>query len=574
MENFYLSAIVREIAKEATGRNIARVFLAGSALSIDLRLPDGKLLLASLDRASPALYISSLDHRQGDSDISAAHPFVSLLRKHIVNARLLSISKEPLDRIVRFEFEKFDASGDFVRTSLVLAFTGRTSNAYLTDSENHTLAALADHATLQPEAASNIDTEASNLVELFDALDDSITEAEAIEKLFGKSSVFSPQLKNEFIARCRKISPRAAFKSLLDDLFRKEPVPLLYSRLPLEQMGQRLTNTRFDLLLSHIELTQSEGMLRLQFPTLSEAAEQYYRARSLQKALRDEYNSVKQLLTQEVKKIESALSAIEKDLARFDDPEKLKRYGELIHGNLATARIDGSKARVIDYYDPNQPEIEIELNDKKSLLESAADYFARYQKARRAHTAIASRKAEVSRNLEPLKELLSSLGEEPTADQIEDIRQAAHKVLGRRTKTGARHGASKPDRERGAKSAGRRFKTSDGFEIAIGRNDRENDEITFRVAKSQDIWLHAADYPGSHVIIRNPGRGEIPHKAIIEAAELAAFYSQAKREGKAAVHYTQKKFVSKPPKARPGLVRLSSFKTVMVEPRSNLERLD
>jgi predicted ribosome quality control (RQC) complex YloA/Tae2 family protein len=574
MENFYLSAIVREIAKEATGRNIARVFLAGSALSIDLRLPDGKLLLASLDRASPALYISSLDHRQGDSDISAAHPFVSLLRKHIVNARLLSISKEPIDRIVRFEFEKFDASGDFARTSLVLAFTGRTSNAYLTDSENHTLAALADHATLQPATVSNIDTEASNLAELFDALDDSITEAEAIEKLFGKSSVFSPQLKNEFIARCRKTSPRAAFKSLLDDLFRKEPVPLLYSRLPLEQLGQRLTNTRFDLLLSHIELTQSDGMLRLQFPTLSEAAEQYYRARSLQKALRDEYNSVKQLLTQEVKKIESALSAIEKDLARFDDPEKLKRYGELIHGNLATARIDGSKARVVDYYNPDQPEIEIELNDKKSLLESAADYFARYQKARRAHTAIASRKAEVSRNLEPLKELLSSLGEEPTADQIEDIRQAAHKVLGRRTKTGARRGASKPDRERGAKSAGRRFKTSDGFEIAIGRNDRENDEITFRVAKSQDIWLHAADYPGSHVIIRNPGRGEIPHKAIIEAAELAAFYSQAKREGKAAVHYTQKKFVSKPPKARPGLVRLSSFKTVMVEPRSNLERLD
>lgn len=574
MENFYLSALVREIAKEATGRNVVRVFLSGSALSVDLRLPYGKVLLASLDRSSPALYISGLDHKQGDSDLSAAHPFVSLLRKHIVNARLLSISKEPLDRIVRLEFEKFDAGGDFVRSSLVLAFTGRTSNAYLNDAENHILAALADHGTLQPEAASNAEAENSNLAELYEGMDDSITEAEALEKLFGQSSVFGPQLKNEFIARCRKASPRAAFKSLLDDLYLKEPVPLVYSRLPLEQAGQRLMNVKTDLLLSHVELTQAEGMSRHQFHSLSEAAEQYYRARDRQKALRDDYNSVRQLLTQDIKRIESALSAIGKDLARFEDPEKLKRYGELIHGNLATARVEGSKARVIDYYDPNQPEIEIELNDKKSLLEAAADYFARYQKARRALTAIAARKAEVSRNLEPLKELLRSLGEEPTPDQIETIRHATQKLLGGRTKTGARRDASKPDRERRAKGAGRRFKTTDGFEVAIGRNDRENDEITFRVAKSQDIWLHAADYPGSHVIIRNPGRGEIPHKAIVEAAELAAFYSQAKREGKAAVHYTQKKFVSKPPKARPGLVRLSSFKTVMVEPRNSLERLD
>ena len=573
MENFYLSAIVREIVKEAAGRNIVRVSLSGSILAVDLRLPNGKVLLASLDRSSPALYISSADAVQGDSDISAAHPFVSLLRKHVVGARVLDISKAPLDRIVLFEFEKFDASGDFARSSLVLAFTGRSSNAYLNDPQNHTLATLADRGALQTEATLNIEQGYSNLYEAFDGLTDSMTQAEALEKLFGQSSVFSPQLKNEFIARSRETSPREAFKSLLDDLLRKEPVPLVYSRMPLEQTGQYLMNPKIDLLLSHIELSQAEGMFRFQFSTLSEAAEQYYRARDLQKALRDDYNSVKQLLTQEVKKIESALGAIERDLVRFEDPEKLRLYGELIHANLATAHVAGSKAKVIDYYDPNQPEIEIELGDNKTLLEAAADYFARYQKVRRAVAAIASRKAEVSRNLEPLKDLLHSLAEGPTADRITEIRQEARKLLGKKATARAQSDASRSDRERGGKGAGRRFKSTDGFEIAIGRNDRENDEITFRVAKSHDIWLHAADYPGSHVIIRNPNRIEVPHKTIIEAAELAAFFSQAKREGKAAVHYTQKKFVSKPPKARPGLVRLSSFKTALVEPRCDLERL-
>jgi predicted ribosome quality control (RQC) complex YloA/Tae2 family protein len=574
MENFYLSAIIREIAKEATGRNIVRVSLAGSDLSMDFRLPDGMILLASLDRSSPALYISSASVKQGDPDINASHPFISLMRKHVVGAKLVNISKEPLDRIVQFEFEKFDAGGDLSRSSLLLALTGRSSDAYLNDAQNHTLATLADSDLLQPELKANLSVDASNVDELFDSFDESMTQSEALEKHFGQSSIFSPQLKNEFIARCRHASPRAAFTSLLDDLFNKEPVPLLYSRLPLEQAGQHLMNVRADLLLSHIDLSQAVGMFRFQFSTLSEAADQYYRARERQKALRDEYNAVKQLLNQDIKKIESALSAIEKDHARFEDPEKLKRYGELIHANLATARVEGAKAIVTDYYDPSQPEIEIELNDKKTLVQAAADYFARYQKARRAVTAIADRKAKVSRHLEPLKRLLGSLGEEPSSDQIAKIRHEANELLGKRAKTRAERDRSKSDRERGAKSGARRFKSTDGFEIAVGRNDRENDEITFRVAKSQDIWLHAADYPGSHVVIRNPSRGEVPHKAIIEAAELAAFYSQAKREGKASVHYTQKKFVSKPPKAKPGLVRLSSFKTVLVEPRCDLERLD
>ena len=128
-------------------------------------------------------------------------------------------------------------------------------------------------------------------------------------------------------------------------------------------------------------------------------------------------------------------------------------------------------------------------------------------------------------------------------------------------------------KKRGA-PIGRRFLSSEGFEILVGRKDRDNDLLTFRVAQSLDIFLHAADYPGSHVIIRNPNRKPVPQQTIQEAAELAAFFSQAKTQGKAAVHYTEKKSVTKPPRAKPGLVRLSSFKTIMVQPRCVLERME
>jgi predicted ribosome quality control (RQC) complex YloA/Tae2 family protein len=119
----------------------------------------------------------------------------------------------------------------------------------------------------------------------------------------------------------------------------------------------------------------------------------------------------------------------------------------------------------------------------------------------------------------------------------------------------------------------RRYLSSDGYEVLVGRTARDNDQLTFRVARPNDLWLHAGDYPGSHVIVRNSSRTEIPHRTIIEAAQLAAKFSQASKDAKVAIHYTRRKFLSKPKGAAAGLVRLSSFKSITVEPGENLERI-
>ncbi len=120
----------------------------------------------------------------------------------------------------------------------------------------------------------------------------------------------------------------------------------------------------------------------------------------------------------------------------------------------------------------------------------------------------------------------------------------------------------------------RRYRSSDGYEILVGRGPRENDHLTFRLARSQDTWLHAADYPGSHVVVRNLRRGEdIPHRTLLEAAQLAARFSRAREDSKVAVNYTLRKFINKPKGAAPGLVYLSSFKTLLVEPREAVERI-
>jgi len=112
----------------------------------------------------------------------------------------------------------------------------------------------------------------------------------------------------------------------------------------------------------------------------------------------------------------------------------------------------------------------------------------------------------------------------------------------------------------------RRFLSGDGYEIFVGKRSKDNDTLTFRIARSLDTWMHAADYPGSHVVIRNPDRKDIPHSTLVDAARIAAFYSKARGEAKAAVHYTLRKFVHKPKGAKHGLVSLAEFKTIMVEP--------
>jgi predicted ribosome quality control (RQC) complex YloA/Tae2 family protein len=569
VDNFYLSALVRELQAEIQGRTVSRLSLEDSTLLIDLGLTSGHWLLVSLDRAAPALYLSD----QGTHAPIRKRPatfFLSLLRKHILGARLTKLWKDRLDRFIQLEFGKLDAADTSVRTSLRLSFTGRSANAWLTDAQGKVLGAFYEQPASNQTQVADHSLEALEGV-LKGALNDSITQSEVLERFFGADSIFSPQSRAEFLARCKVTNPAASFKSLIHDLINRDPLPVVYSRLPLEQARQTVINTRTDLLLSHIELAQAAGLLRFQFSTLSEAADEYYRARRRAMALRAEHSKLKQKLAREIKRRESTLKSIQSDRVRFEHPENLKRYGDLILSNLSSARTEQTTVTVVDYYDPNQAEIQIEIPEGATLTEAASDYFARFQKARRALVAIDLREREVSHNLDPLRRLLLRLEHEPTADCVAEVSKSAEQLLG------ISKGSLREKEKRGlAKKGGvfgRRFRSSDGYEIIVGRNDRENDALTFRVARPNDIWLHAADYPGSHALIRNSKRDSPPHRTITEAAELAAFYSQAKRENKAAVHYALKKFVSKPPRSRPGLVRLSSFKTILVEPRCKLERL-
>jgi predicted ribosome quality control (RQC) complex YloA/Tae2 family protein len=570
MENFYLSALVTETRPVISGKTLTRISFAGTSLLFDFRLPEPSILRASFDASSPAMFLAQPE-RESAND---AHPFLATLRKELVGAKLTNLYKPELERIVLFEFEGFEASGEKAQLTLAMAFTGRSANAYLLDSNRVIRATLNNRGSLRINQEFAFNETPFNPDQLMRDLPDTSSESMIVEGIFKSGGIFSPLIEKEFVARCKASSPAAAFASLLADLARKSPKPRIYSSLPLEEIGNRASNLKTDLLLSHIPLVQAQSkhLVEQQFSSLSEAAARYYRAREQAKRIQDKLSSLKRWLADEIKKRAGLLAAIENDKAKYAEPERFKHMGDLLLANLSTAQIKESKATVVDYYDPLQPEIEIELGEGKTLQQASAAYFGQFQKARRALEAIATREAALKPIVEKLRELQPLLDQEPTANQLDEIRNRAEQLLGLKKKSATKAVSAK--KQTGKKPSGRWYLSPGGFEIVVGRNDKDNDTITFRLAGSQDIWMHAADYPGSHVIIRNPNRKDVPAKVIQEAAELAAFYSQAKQQDKVAVHYTQKKFVTKPPRSKPGLVRLSSFKTILVEPRCLLERIE
>lgn len=304
---------------------------------------------------------------------------------------------------------------------------------------------------------------------------------------------------------------------------------------------------------------------RSSFPSVSQALDAHYSrledSQSFDRRAQIASERVKKQLVQR-KKLKRNL---ERDLAEHGDPGQHKRLGDLLLANISTAVRSGNSVTLKDYYSAEAPEISLELDENVSFQEEAARYFSRYTKAKRAAQEISARLAKLEAEITEL--------------------QQSHTEIERITTTRDEAGlakyeepAGKSDRKIKAKQEDklpgvRRYVSSDEYEILVGRAALTNDKLTFKIARPHDLWLHAADYPGSHVVVRNPSRKEIPHRTIVEAAQLAAKFSQAGDDSKVTVHYTSRKFLAKPKGAAPGLVRMSSFKTVTVAPAEPIPRL-
>jgi predicted ribosome quality control (RQC) complex YloA/Tae2 family protein len=307
------------------------------------------------------------------------------------------------------------------------------------------------------------------------------------------------------------------------------------------------------------------------FASLSEAADNYYTQLEATRTFNTRATTALARIRKAIDKNLKLQENLNRDLNTHGDAEYHRRIGELLLSNIGTAQRDGSIVKIKDYYSEDLPTIELNIDENLSLQEEANRYFTRYTKAKRAAQEITRRLDELKTELQKL-ELQRKEIERIIADKnIVALNELENPKDNRPVN---KSNQKKQKQGKNQKIQGvRKYLSSDGYQILVGRGAQDNDRLTFQVASPHDTWLHAANYPGSHVIVRNHGRAEIPHRTIVEAAQLAAYYSQARSDSKVDVHYTQRKFISKPKGAAPGLVRMSSFRTLIVEPRESVERI-
>ena len=291
----------------------------------------------------------------------------------------------------------------------------------------------------------------------------------------------------------------------------------------------------------------------------SERLDQHYTSLHESRGLESQLAAARAELQKEISRRTKLLKKLERDLDEHSNAEQHKRIGDLLLANVATAKRVGGRLKLTDYFAEGAPEIEIEIDENLTIPEEASRRFELYSRSKRARVQLASQIKQVKAKLAELEIEREQLETSPGTF-------AESRLIPSEPKAKA-----KPRETRVPGT--RRYVSSDGYEILVGRGARDNDNLTLKVAKPSDLWLHAADYPGSHVIVRNPTRKEIPHRTIIEAAQLAAYFSQASKDPKVDVHYTERKFLSKPKGSAAGLVRMSRFKNIVVKPAEAVERV-
>ena len=319
-----------------------------------------------------------------------------------------------------------------------------------------------------------------------------------------------------------------------------------------------------------VATTDSERMKTI-VASASEAADAYFSSLRVDQAFDNRAGATRAELRKKISHQKKLLKQLEKDLSGHANAEQQKRIGDLLLANLSTAQRDGKRVVLLDYFSADASPIEVEIDQQSTLQEEASRRFALYSRSKRAVQQITTRIKSIRVGLEALNSTSEAL-EKIIVERDEAALEGFLALSAPRTLSvppGSAGGRRKAEK----KIPGvRRYISSDGFEILVGRAARDNDHLTFKVAKPNDLWLHAADYGGSHVVVRNATRKDVPHRTIIEAAQLAAQFSQARKDPKVDVHYTERKFVSKPKGSGPGLVRLLRSRNITVAPQENLER--
>lgn len=573
-----LLATVRELDAKVAGGRIDKIYQPErDEVILSVRLMRGGVkLLLSVGAGTPRMHLIET----GRENPSAPPMFCMLLRKHLQGAKIVSITSPDMERMAIIECDTTDEMGIPSKKYLAAELMGKYSNLILYDADGRILDSIrrieGDDTGKRrilpglfyqlPPSQDKVSllsvSEAGLAAAVKSANDDTGLDRWLLNHFKGLSPLLCRELACRACGETGKPvgqltdGERSSLVDVINDFVqmitenRMKPCLLLHTEdgtvfdftvMPVRQYGELIKTVTRD--------------------SFSELLAEFYEKKSSVERIKRHAQNMTHTVTNARDRLRRKLAAQQKELSQSMNRDKYKRRGDLITANLYQIKPGMRKVSVIDYYDPQCPEVEVTLDIRLSPQQNAQKQFKLYNKAKTAEEKLTEQIAEGEEELAYLESVLESIRE---AESLTDLAQIKEELVN----TGYLSAKQDKKKRRNAKPVqGKPFhyRTTDGFDVFAGKNNTQNDLLTLKTAYKSDVWFHTQKIHGSHVILVCDGR-EPTDEAMTQAAEIAAWHSQARGSSQIPVDYSQVRNIKKPNGAKPGMVIYHVYQTAFVTP--------
>ncbi len=522
-----------------------------------------KRLFLSASASLPLIYLTDENKK---SPLTAPN-FCMLLRKHIENGRIVSIRQPAMERIIHFEIEHLDELGDLRKKTLTIELMGKHSNIIFMDEDQKIIDSI-KHVSAQVSSIREVLPGRDYFIPTQGKLNPLLTNLDQAAEVFAKPAPaakaiylnytgISPCTANEICYRAG-VDADASTASLTEDEKRHLANQLLWMMQDIKEerfFPNLVKEDKKPIEFSSVHLTHYENLECESSDSISDILERYYAGKDQYTRIRQKSSDLRRIVQSALERSHKKYQLQLKQLKDTEKREKYRIYGELLNTYGYHAKEGEKSLEALNYYTNEM--IQIPLDPKLAPLENAKKYFEKYQKLKRTNEALSELTLETKAQIEHLDSIAASLDIAQNEDDLAQIKEELVQY-GYIRKKGH-------EKKQKIKSLPFHYRSADGFDIYIGKNNFQNEELTFKFANGGDWWFHAKKMPGSHVIVKTNGE-ELPDRTFEQAAMLAGYYSKGRGADKLEIDYLQRKNVKKPNGSAPGFVVYYTNYSMTIQP--------
>lgn len=575
LDGLVVAALAHEFSSIKTYNRIEKIYQPeADEVIIHLRIQGKNVkLLLSANSSYPRVHFTNLNKENPSTPPS----FCMLLRKYIQGGKIIDIQQPEFERIIKFKIESLDELNLLKSRELIIEMMGRHSNIILIDCENDIIIDSIKRIpldvssyrqvlpglkyTMPPAQNKNNPLDCTTYEAFYNNISNQ-SQISIMKTLYSVFTGISPLIARE-ICYISNVEDNtlvnnlssieferlfSAFLSIINKVVTHNYIPYIYIN--------NHDNNFID--FSVVSLQHLSPLNKIGYPSTSTMLENFYGNRDQKERIKQKSHHLRKAVSTKLDRMYNKLQNLHRDLKKAEKLNIYKIKGDLLTANLHQIQKGQEIVELENYYDENQSTIKVELNKRLTPSQNAQNYYKKYNKSKTALLEIDKQLKKTKNEIDYLEQITLNIDQSTYLSDLEEIhielmesnylkKPIVKKNIGVYKKTGYL-----------------KYQSSDGLKILVGKNNKQNDEITLKIADKEDLWFHVKDMPGSHVILKIANK-DYTDVSILEAASLAAYYSKGKNGTKIPVDYTSKKNVRKPKGSKPGMVTYENYTTIIVD---------